>query len=219
MKKSQLKQIIKEEISKVLNEIKIEYKDKPYSDGNYTPIATKIKYDGSDIDGVILKLLIGEASYVNNLMVIYPYVSDPDSYKNRMSFHNIGENKLKELYDKLIDIFSKKEYLYSGVKNILEIIQDAINPQENNEITIEDILDKIPSNLLSDKIKEFIEENFDDLYSYFDDIFNPEELILKSPKDLADYFDFVYDAMNDERGLDITDWAKYFREYYTRNLS
>jgi hypothetical protein len=220
MKKSQLKQIIKEEIRKVLNEVKIIYKDKPYSDGNYAPIETKIKYDNSDIDGVILKLLIGEASYVNNLMVIYPYVSDPKSWENRMSFHSIGEDKLKELYNKLVDIFSKKEYSYSGVKNILEIIQDDINPQEeSNEITIEDILDKIPSNLLSDKIKEFIEENFDDLYSYFNDIFNPEELILKSPKDLADYFDFVYDIANDERGLDITDWAKYFRDYYNKNLS
>ena len=47
MKKSQLKQIIKEEIHKVLNEVKIVYKDKPYSDGNYTPIETKIKYDKS----------------------------------------------------------------------------------------------------------------------------------------------------------------------------
>ena len=183
---------ILKEIRKVLSEIKIEYKDKPYSDGNYTPIQTKIKYDNSDIDGVILKLLIGEASYVNNLMVIYPYVSDPESWENRMSFHGIEENKLKNLYNKLIDIFSKKEYSYSEVKNILEIIQDDINPQEeSNEVTIEDILDKIPSNLLSDKIKGFIEENFDDLYSYFDDVFNPEELILKSPKDLADYFDFV----------------------------
>ena len=211
---------ILKEIRKVLSEIKIEYKDKPYSDGNYTPIQTKIKYDNSDIDGVILKLLIGEASYVNNLMVIYPYVSDPESWENRMSFHGIEENKLKNLYNKLIDIFSKKEYSYSGVKNILEIIQDDINPQEeSNEVTIEDILDKIPSNLLSDKIKGFIEENFDDLYSYFDDVFNPEELILKSPKDLADYFNFVYDIMNDKRGLDITDWGKYFKDYYNRNIS
>ena len=210
---------ILKEIRKVLSEIKIEYKDKPYSDGNYTPIQTKIKYDNSDIDGVILKLLIGEASYVNNLMVIYPYVSDPESWENRMSFHGIEENKLKNLYNKLIDIFSKKEYSYSGVKNILEIIQDDINPQEeSNEVTIEDILDKIPSNLLSDKIKGFIEENFDDLYSYFDDVFNPEELILKSPKDLADYFNFVYDIMNDKRGLDITDWGKYFKDYYNRNI-
>ena len=210
---------ILKEIRKVLSEIKIEYKDKPYSDGNYTPIQTKIKYDNSDIDGVILKLLIGEASYVNNLMVIYPYVSDPESWENRMSFHGIEENKLKNLYNKLIDIFSKKEYSYSGVKNILEIIQDDINPQEeSNEVTIEDILDKIPSNLLSDEIKEFFEENFDDLYSYFDDVFNPEELILKSPKDLANYFDFVYEVMNDERGLDITDWGKYFRDYYNRNI-
>ena len=68
------------------------------------------------------------------------------------------------------------------------------------------------------EIKEFFEENFDDLYSYFDDVFNPEELILKSPKDLANYFDFVYDVMNDERGLDITDWGGYFRDYYNRNI-
>lgn len=203
----------------LLKELKIEYKDKPYSDGNYTPIKTKIKYDNSDIDGVILKLLIGEASYVNNLMVIYPYVSDPESFKNRISFY-LAEDKLKELYNKLIDIFSKKEYSYSEVKNILEIIQDDVNPQEeSNKATIDDVLDKIPSNLLSNKIKEFIYDNFDDLYSYFDDIFNPEELILKSPKDLADYFDFVYDVMNDERGLDITDWAEYFRDYYNRNIS
>ena len=224
MKKSQLKQVIKEEIRKVLNEVKIVYKDKPYSDGNYTPIETKIKYDNSDIYGVRLKLLVGEASYVNNLMVIYPYVSDPDSYKNRMSFfdsgkYKIGEKELKDLYNKLIDIFSKKEYSYSEVKNILETIQDANSDPEYNEVTIDDILDKIPSNLLSNKIKEFFEENFDDLESYFDDVFNPKELILKSPSDLADYFDFVYDVMNDERGLDITDWAKYFRDYYNKNLS
>jgi hypothetical protein len=224
MKKLELRQIIKEEISKVLREVKIEYKDKPHSDGNYTPIKTKIKYDNSDIDGVILKLLIGEASYVNNLMVIYPYVSDPNSYKNRMSFfdsgkYKIGEKELKDLYNKLIDIFSKKEYSYSEVKNILDTIQDANTDPEYNEITVEDILDKIPSNLLSDEIKEFIEENFDDLNSYFDDVFDPKKLILKSPKDLADYFDFVYDTMNDKRGLDITDWADYFRDYYDKNIS
>ena len=209
---------ILKEIRKVLSEIKIEYKDKPYSDGNFTPIKTKIKYSSSDIDGVILKLLIGEGP-ADSLTVIYPYVSDPDSWKNRIEFWGIEDNKLKNLYNKLIDIFSKKEYSYSEVKNILEIIQDDINPQEeSNEVTIEDILDKIPSNLLSDEIKEFFEENFDDLYSYFDDVFNPEELILKSPKDLANYFDFVYDVMNDERGLDITDWGKYFRDYYNRNI-
>ena len=219
MNKSDVRRIIKEEISKILSESKIEYKDKPYSDGNYTPIQTKIKYDNSDIDGIILKLLIGEASYVNNLMIIYPYSSDPESFENRMSFY-LTEDKLKELYNKLIDIFSKKEYSYSEVKNILEIIQDDVNPQEeSNETTIGDVLDKIPSNLLSNKIKEFIHDNFDDLYSYFDDIFNPEELILKSPKDLADYFDFVYDVMNDERGLNITDWGKYFKNYYNRNIS
>jgi hypothetical protein len=209
---------ILKEIRKVLSEIKIEYKDKPYSDGNFTPIKTKIKYSSSDIDGVILKLLIGEGP-ADSLTVIYPYVSDPDSWKNRIEFWGIEDNKLKNLYNKLIDIFSKKEYSYSEVKNILEIVQDDINPQEeSNEVTIEDILDKIPSNLLSDEIKEFFEENFDDLYSYFDDVFNPEELILKSPKDLANYFDFVYDVMNDERGLDITDWGKYFRDYYNRNI-
>jgi hypothetical protein len=209
---------ILKEIRKVLSEIKIEYKDKPYSDGNFTPIKTKIKYSSSDIDGVILKLLIGEG-VADSLMVIYPYVSDPESYKNRIEFWGIEDNKLKNLYNKLIDIFSKKEYSYSEVKNILEIIQDDINPQEeSNEVTIEDILDKIPSNLLSDEIKEFFEENFDDLYSYFDDVFNPEELILKSPKDLANYFDFVYEVMNDERGLDITDWGEYFRDYYNRNI-
>jgi hypothetical protein len=189
MKKSELKQIIKEEISKVLSEVKIEYKDKPYSDGDYTPIETKIKYDNSDIGGVILKLLIGEASYINNLMVIYPYVSDPNSYKNRMSFfdsgkYKIGEKELKDLYSKLIDIFSKKEYSYSEVKNILDTIQDANTDPEYNEITVEDILDKIPSNLLSDEIKEFIEENFDDLNSYFDDVFDPKKLILKSPQNI-----------------------------------
>ena len=218
MKKSQLKQLIKEEILKVLSEIKIEYRDKPYSDGNYTPIETKIKYDNSDIDGIRLKLLTGEASYVNNLMVIYPYVSDPESYKNKMSFRRMGEDKLKELYNKLIDIFSKKEYSYTEAKNLLETVQDAVNPQEDNEITIEDILDKIPSSLLSEEIREFIEENFDNLYSYFDDIFDPEKLILKSPKDLADYFDFVYDVMNDERGLDIVEWAEYFRNYYNSHM-
>jgi hypothetical protein len=202
----------------ILKELKVEYRDKPYSDGNYTPIETKIKYDNSDIDSIRLKLLIGEASYVNNLMVIYPYVSDPESYKNRMSFHSMGEDKLKELYNKLIDIFSKKEYSYTEAKNLLETVQDAVNPQEDNEITIEDILDKIPSSLLSEEIREFIEENFDDLYSYFDDIFDPEKLILKSPKDLADYFDFVYDVMNDERGLDIVEWAEYFRNYYNSHM-
>jgi hypothetical protein len=204
----------------LLKEVKIEYKDKPYSDGNYTPIETKIKYNNSDIDGIILKLLTGEASYIDNLMVIYPYVSDPESYRNRISFYNIGEDKLKELYNKLIDIFSKKEYSYSEAENLLKTVQDDINlPEESNEVTVEDILDKIPSNLLSGKIREFIEENFDDLYSYFDDVFDPEKLILKSSKDLADYFDFVYDVMNDERGLDITDWAEYFRDYYSKNLS
>ena len=58
MKKSQLKQLIKEEILKVLSEIKIEYRDKPYSDGNYTPIETKIKYDNSDIDGIRLNMML-----------------------------------------------------------------------------------------------------------------------------------------------------------------
>lgn len=202
----------------ILKELKVEYRDKPYSDGNYTPIETKIKYDNSDIDGIRLKLLTGEASYVNNLMVIYPYVSDPESYKNKMSFRRMGEDKLKELYNKLIDIFSKKEYSYTEAKNLLETVQDAVNPQEDNEITIEDILDKIPSSLLSEEIREFIEENFDDLYIYFDDIFDPEKLILKSPKDLADYFDFVYDVMNDERGLDIVEWAEYFRNYYNSHM-
>jgi hypothetical protein len=202
----------------ILKELKVEYRDKPYSDGNYTPIETKIKYDNSDIDSIRLKLLIGEASYVNNLMVMYPYVSNPESYKNRMSFHSIEEDKLKELYNKLIDIFSKKEYSYAEAKNLLETVQDAVNPQEDNEITIEDILDKIPSSLLSEEIREFIEENFDDLYSYFDDIFDPEKLILKSPKDLADYFDFVYDVMNGERGLDIVEWAEYFRNYYNSHM-
>ena len=52
----------------ILNELKIVHRDKPYSDGNYTPIETKIKYDNSDIDGVRLKLLTREASYVNNLI-------------------------------------------------------------------------------------------------------------------------------------------------------
>ena len=202
----------------ILKELKIEYRDKPYSDGNYTPIETKIKYDNSDIDGIRLKLLTGEASYVDNLMVIYPYVSDPKSYKNRMSFYSMGEDKLKELYNKLIDIFSKKEYSYTEAKNLLETVQDAVNPQEDNEITIEDILNKIPSSLLLEEIREFIEENFDDLYSYFDDIFDPEKLILKSPKDLADYFNFVYDVMNDERGLDIVEWADYFRDYYNGHM-
>ena len=135
-----------------------------------------------------------------------------------MSFRRMGEDKLKELYNKLIDIFSKKEYSYTEAKNLLETVQDAVNPQEDNEITIEDILDKIPSSLLSEEIREFIEENFDNLYSYFDDIFDPEKLILKSPKDLADYFDFVYDVMNDERGLDIVEWAEYFRNYYNSHM-
>ena len=209
-----------------LSEVKIEYKDKPYSDGDYTPIKTKIKYDNSDIDGVILNLLVGEASYANKLMVIYPYISDPNSFENRMSFfesikgkNKIGEKELKDLYNKLIDIFSKKEYSYSEVKNILETIQDANTTSEPNEIDVEDILDKIPSNLISYEIREFIEENFDDLESNFDDIFNPEKLIFKSPKDLADYFNFVYDVINNERGLDITDWGEYFRDYYNKNIS
>ena len=202
----------------ILKELKVEYRDKPYSDGRYTPIETKIKYDDSDIDGIRLKLLTGEASYINSLMVIYPYVSDPESYENRITFSRLEDDKLKELYNKLIGIFSKKEYSYAEAKNLLETVQDAVNPQESNETTIEDILDKIPSSLLSEEIREFIEENFDDLYSYFEDMFNPEELILKSPKDLADYFDFVYDVMNDERGLDIVEWAEYFRDYYNNHM-
>jgi hypothetical protein len=203
----------------ILKELKVEYKDKPYSDGGYTPIETKIKYDNSDIDGIRLKLLTGVASYVDNLMVIYPYISDSESYENRITFSRLGDDKLKELYNKLIDIFSKKEYSYTEAKNLLETVQDHVNPQEeSNEATIDDILDKIPSKLLSNKIKKFIEKNFDDLYSYFDDIFDPEKLILKSPKDLADYFDFVYDVMNDERGLDIVEWADYFRNYYNSHM-
>jgi len=203
----------------ILKELKVEYRDKPYSDGRYTPIETKIKYDNSDIDGIRLKLLTGVASYVDNLMVIYPYISDSESYENRITFSRLGDDKLKELYNKLIDIFSKKEYSYTEAKNLLETVQDHVNPQEeSNEATIDDILDKIPSKLLSNKIKKFIEKNFDDLYSYFDDIFDPEKLILKSPKDLADYFDFVYDVMNDERGLDIVEWADYFRNYYNSHM-
>ena len=203
----------------ILKELKIVYKDKPYTDGNYTPIETKIKYDNSDIDGVRLKLLTGEASYVNNLMVRYPYVSDPESFENRITFHGIEEDELKKIYNKLIDIFSKKEYSYSEVKNILETVQDYINPrEESNEATIDDVLNKIPSNLLSDKIKEFIYDNFDDLYSYFEDMFNPEELILKSPQDIADYFDFVYNVMNDNNDLNIIDMADYFRNYYNNHI-
>jgi len=206
-------------LTNILKELKIVYKDKPYTDGNYTPIETKIKYDNSDIDGVRLKLLTGEASYVNNLMVRYPYVSDPESFENRITFHGIEEDELKKIYNKLIDIFSKKEYSYSEVKNILETVQDYINPrEESNEATIDDVLNKIPSNLLSDKIKEFIYDNFDDLYSYFEDMFNPEELILKSPQDIADYFDFVYNVMNDNNDLNIIDMANYFRNYYNDHL-
>jgi len=206
-------------LTNILKELKIVYKDKPYTDGNYTPIETKIKYDNSDIDGVRLKLLTGEASYVNNLMVRYPYVSDPESFENRITFHGIEEDELKKIYNKLIDIFSKKEYSYSEVKNILETVQDYINPrEESNEATIDDVLNKIPSNLLSDKIKEFIYDNFDDLYSYFEDMFNPEELILKSPQDIADYFDFVYNVMNDNNDLNIIDMADYFRNYYNNHI-
>jgi hypothetical protein len=202
----------------ILNELKIEYRDKPYSDGSYTPIKTKIKYDNSDIDGIRLKLLTGEASYVNSLVVVYPYISDPESFENRITFHRTGDDELKSLYNKLINIFSKKEYSYSEAKNLLEAVQDNENPPEEHDgATIEDILDKIPSNLLSDDIKEYITDNFDDLYNYFDDVFDPEVLILKSPKDLADYFDFVYDIMSNN-DLTILDMAKYFRDYYDKHF-
>jgi len=202
----------------LLNELKIEYRDKPYSDGSYTPIETKIKYDNSDIDSIRLKLLTGHASYINNLTVIFPYTSKPGSFENIITFHSMGDNELKKLYNKLIDIFFKKEYSYSEAKNLLETVQDAVNPQEEYDgVTIEDVLDKIPSNLLSNDIKEYIEEEFDDLYSYFDNIFDPEVLILKSPKDLADYFDFVYDIMNNN-DLTILDMANYFRNYYDKHI-
>ena len=205
-------------LTDILNELKIVHRDKPYFDGNYNPIETKIKYDNSDIDSIRLKLLTGETSYVNNLTVVYPYISDSESFENRIRFHGLKEDKLKELYNKLIDIFSKKEYSYSEVKNLLETIQDAVNPQEeSNEVTIDDILDKIPSNLLSNKIKRFILKNFDDLYSYFDDIFDPNTLIIKSPNELADYFNFVYDIMNSSDSS-IIDMADYFRNYYNDYL-
>jgi hypothetical protein len=207
----------------LLKELKIEYKDKPYSNGSYTPIETKIKYNNSDIDGVIIKLLTGE-SFANNLTIIYPYISDPKSYKNRMVFYQ-SETNLTELYNKLIDIFSKKEYSYSEVKNILETVKEAVKSQgeqgEQEGVIIDDILDKIPSNLLSNKVKKFIENNFDDLSDWFDDLFDPEELIVKSPKDLVDYFNFVYDVMNDENDeneLNIVDMYEYISKYYNSHL-
>jgi hypothetical protein len=205
----------------ILNELKIEYRDKPYSNGSYTPIETKIKYDNSDIDGVKIELLTGEASYVNNLTVIYPYVSDPESYENRMAFYE-NETDLTKLYNKLIDIFSKKEYSYSGVKNILETVKEAVKSQGEQEeqegVIIDDLLDKIPSNLLSNKVKKFMEDNFDDLSDLFGDLFDPEELIIKSPKDLADYFNFVYDVIDDENELNIVDMYEYISKYYNSHL-
>ena len=203
----------------LIKEVKIIYKDKSYEDGNFNPIKTRIKYKQSDIDGIILKLLVGEASYNNGLTVIYPYKSEPESFENRAYFHHISEEKLKELYNKLIGIFSKKEYTYNQAKNLLETISDSLNPKTQNDgVSIEDILEKIPSNLLLDKRKKYIEDNFDDLYSYFDDVFNPETLILKSPEDLADYFNFVYDIMTGDEDLDIVEWGEYFRNYYEEHI-
>jgi hypothetical protein len=205
----------------ILNEIKIEYRDKPYSNGSYTPIETKIKYDNSDIDGVRIELLTGEASYVNNLTVVYPYVSDPELYENKMAFYE-NETDLTKLYNKLIDIFSKKEYSYSEVKNILETVKEAVKSQEEQEeqegVIIDDLLDKIPSNLLSNKVKKFMEDNFDDLSDLFGDLFDPEELIIKSPKDLADYFNFVYDVIDDKNELNIVDMYEYISKYYNSYL-
>jgi hypothetical protein len=205
----------------ILNEIKIEYRDKPYSNGSYTPIETKIKYDNSDIDGVRIELLTGEASYVNNLIVVYPYVSDPELYENKMAFYE-NETDLTKLYNKLIDIFSKKEYSYSEVKNILETVKEAVKSQEEQEeqegVIIDDLLDKIPSNLLSNKVKKFMEDNFDDLSDLFGDLFDPEELIIKSPKDLADYFNFVYDVIDDKNELNIVDMYEYISKYYNSYL-
>jgi hypothetical protein len=208
----------------ILKELKIEYRDKPYSNGSYTPIETKIKYDNSDIDGVRIKLLTGEASYVNNLTVVYLYVSEPESYENRMAFYE-NETDLTKLYNKLIDIFSKKEYSYSEVKNILETVKESVKSQGEQEeqegVIIDDLLDKIPSNLLSNKVKKFMEDNFDDLSDLFGDLFDPEELIIKSPKDLADYFNFVYDVIDDENGeneLNIVDMHEYISKYYNSYL-
>jgi len=219
MKKQFITEAVRmQKLAGIVTEVKVLYKDKPYEDGTYTPIETKIKYDNSDIDGVILRLLTGQASYVNDLVVLFPYVSNPNSYENRMTFNRMDDSELENLYDKLINIFSKKEYSYSEVKNILETIQEYTNPEEEYDgVSIEDILDKIPSKLLSDKVRKFIEEEFDDLYGYFDDIFDPEVLILKSPKDLADYFDFVYNVMNNN-DLTILDMAKYFRDYYDKHI-
>jgi hypothetical protein len=205
----------------ILNELKIEYRDKPYSNGSYTPIETKIKYDNSDIDGVRIELLTGEASYVNNLTVVYPYVSDPELYENKMAFYE-NETDLTKLYNKLIDIFSKKEYSYSEVKNILETVKEAVKSQEEQEeqegVIIDDLLNKIPSNLLSNKVKKFMEDNFDDLSDLFSDLFDPEELIIKSPKDLADYFNFVYDVIDDKNELNIVDMYEYISKYYNSYL-
>ena len=205
----------------ILNELKIEYRDKPYSNGSYTPIETKIKYDNSDIDGVRIELLTGEASYVNNLTVVYPYVSDPELYENKMAFYE-NETDLTKLYNKLIDIFSKKEYSYSEVKNILETVKEAVKSQEEQEeqegVIIDDLLNKIPSNLLSNKVKKFMEDNFDDLSDLFGDLFDPEELIIKSPKDLADYFNFVYDVIDDKNELNIVDMYEYISKYYNSYL-
>jgi len=205
----------------ILNELKIEYRDKPYSNGSYTPIETKIKYDNSDIDGVRIELLTGEASYVNNLTVIYPYVSDPESYENKIAFYE-DETDLTKLYNKLIDIFSKKEYSYSEVKNILETVKESVKSQEEQDgVIIDDLLDKIPSTLLSNKVKKFMENNFDDLSDLFGDLFDPEELIIKSPKDLADYFNFVYDVIDDENDkneLNIVDMYEYISKYYNSHL-
>jgi hypothetical protein len=207
-----------QKLAGIVTEVKILYKDKPFMDYKYPGIETKIKYNNSDIDGIILKLLTGQDSYINNLTVLFPYVSDPESYENRINFNGIEDSELKNLYNKLINIFSKKEYSYSEAKNLLDTVQEQINPEDEYDgVTIEDVLDKIPSNLLSDKVKKFIDTEFEDLWDYFSDIFDPEVLIVKSPNELADYFNFVYDTMvsND---LDIIDIAGYIQNYYNRYL-
>jgi hypothetical protein len=198
--------------------MKIVSKDKPYMDGDYKVIETYIKYEHSDLDGIIVKLSITGPSYTNNCVVLFPYISDPKSYENRMNFHSMDKKKLKKLYNKFIIIFSKKEYNYMEASNLLEAVNDSVNPKIDAGITLEDVLDKISLNLLPNKVRTYIEENFDDLYSYFDELFDPEKLILKSPKDLADYFNFVYEVMINEEELDIIEWGEYFKKYYIKNL-